>query len=78
MYHPDVMASRIKEGTSEAGEQQEEEIDVEERFVEVKEAFDKLVKLNDEYGGQLLVDPEAELAEQLEKQAQRAHMHELK
>lgn len=42
MYHPDVMASQITEGKGD-----EEEEDVLDRFVEVKEAFDKLVELND-------------------------------
>ena len=35
----------------------------EENFIEVKASFDKLVQLNDEYGGDLLIDPEAERAE---------------
>ncbi len=60
MYHPDVMASRIGDGQEEQGD---DAVDIEERFVEVKEAFDKLVEINDQYGGHLLVDPEAELAE---------------
>ena len=50
----------------------------EEMFIQVKAAFDKLVEVNDEYGGKLLTDPEAELAEQLEKEARRAQMHELR
>ena len=55
-----------------------ENITMEEMFIEIKAAFDKLVQLNDEYGGMLLTDPEAELAEKLEKDARRAAMHDLK
>ena len=47
-------------------------------FIKVKEAFDRLVKLNDEYGGQLLTDPEEELAAQLERQKRESAMHELR
>lgn len=35
----------------------------EDKFIEVKEAFDRLVELNVEYQGKLLIDAEAELAE---------------
>ena len=45
MYHPDVMASRIGDGRE--GQEDDEAEDIEERFVEVKEAFDKLVEIND-------------------------------
>ena len=47
-------------------------------FIKVKEAFDRLVKLNDEYGGQLLTDPEEELEAQLERQKRESAMHELR
>jgi len=46
--------------------------------VEIKEAFDKLVEINSEFGGHLLIDPEAELAAQLEKEQQRQRMQELR
>jgi len=40
-------------------------------FIEVKAAFDRLVELNEQFDGNLLVDPEQELAEQMEKDAKR-------
>ena len=46
--------------------------ELEEKFVEIKEAFDKLIDINNEYKGQLLSDPEAELAESIELQARQA------
>ena len=47
MYHPDVIA-QIKKEELKVGESLEE---LEEKFVEVKEAFDRLVELNGQYGG---------------------------
>ena len=47
-------------------------------FIEVKAAFDKIVQLNDEFGGKLLTDSEAELADQLEKQKNQQAMQDLK
>lgn len=44
-------------------------------FIEVKAAFDRLVELNEQFGGNLLTDPEAELAAQLEEDARRRQMH---
>ena len=74
MYHPDVVA-QIKEEEMKEGESL---MVLEEKFIQVKEAFDRLVELNGQYGGQLLIDPETERAEELEKQARRAQMHELR
>ena len=47
-------------------------------FIEVKAAFDRLVELNEQFDGNLLVDPEQELAEQMEKDAKRQQMLDLK
>ena len=51
---------------------------MEEMFIEVKAAFDRLVELNEQFDGNLLVDPEQELAEQMEKDAKRQQMLDLK
>lgn len=69
-YHPDAVASRQEE--------LKDDESPESKFVEIKEAFDKLVEINSEFGGSLLIDPEAEMAAQLEKELQRKRMHELR
>ena len=53
-YHPDVLARREIADADEKA--------FHDKFVQVKTAFDRLVELNDEYEGELLTDPEAELA----------------
>ena len=52
-YHPDVVANSDEHDESSA----------EEMFIEVKSSFDRLVELNEQFDGNLLTDPEAELAE---------------
>ena len=63
-YHPDVIGQMTEEDAMKEGETLEE---LEEKFVSIKEAFDRLVELNGQYGGQLLIDPEEQRAEELEK-----------
>ena len=74
MYHPDVIG-HLKEKDLKEGESHEE---LEEKFVQVKEAFDRLVELNGQYGGQLLIDPEAEKAEEIEQRRRQAQMQEVR
>ena len=47
------------------GEKKVEEKTTEEKFIDVKAAFDRLIELNEQYDGRLLVDSEAELAEKI-------------
>lgn len=78
MYHPDVITNRLESEKATDQEKEKAMAEAEDKFIEVKEAFDRLVELNDEYQGQLLTDPEAELAERMEQEARRAQMHELR
>ena len=41
---------------------EEKILEIQDKFVKIKEAFDRLVELNSQYDNQLLSDPEAELA----------------
>ena len=68
-YHPDVIGNQ---------DDQEEGKKAEEMFIEIKESFDRLVQLNEEFGGNLLTDPEADLAAHMEKEARRQQMHEVR
>ena len=54
-YHPDVLAAQ-------AEIDEEKIMEIQDKFVKIKEAFDRLVELNSQYDNQLLSDPEAELA----------------
>ena len=48
-YHPDAVLANAKQGTEDGEEIDEDAIvaEAEEKFIEMKEAFDRLVELND-------------------------------
>ena len=54
-YHPDVLAAQ-------AEFDEEKILKLQDKFVKIKEAFDRLIELNSEYDNQLLADPEEDLA----------------
>ena len=75
-YHPDAVnaqAAKAEEGEVSLTNEQAEET-----FIEVKAAFDRLVELNVEYQGKLLIDAEAELAEKIEEAKKQAAMREVR
>ena len=69
-YHPD--------STFDAAEEENYDHEVEDMFIEVKAAFDKLVELNHQWNGALLTDPEAELLHEIEQRKKRETMNKLK
>ena len=69
-YHPD--------SNFDAADEASYDLSVEDMFIEVKAAFDKLVELNQEWNGALLTDPEAELLQELELKQRRDKMNKIK
>ena len=58
-YHPDVLAAQAEFDEEKILEEQD-------KFVKIKEAFDRLIELNSQYDNKLLCDPEEDLAAELE------------
>ena len=69
-YHPD--------STFNAADEESMDLTMEDMFIEVKAAFDKLVELNQQWNGALLTDPEAELLYNIEQKKKRESMNKLK